>query len=67
MSENIKVHVNHAVAQNTGNPVLDSLVNLYMNQQYYDLNSLRACHSILLELAEKEPSGLKRQSIALVE
>ena len=47
-------------AQNTGNPVLDSLVNLMSGSGYaFDGNSLKKIHAVLLELAEKEPGGLK--------
>jgi hypothetical protein len=49
-----------ADVQNTGNPVLDTFANLAM--AYADrasLDSLRELHKIVLELAAKEPCGLR--------
>lgn len=48
------------VAQDTGNPVLDSTVNLLRGTQW-NVDALREVHKILLELAEKEPGGLQRR------
>jgi hypothetical protein len=47
--------------QDTGNPVLDSLVNLAasMPPTWLKPEYLRTLHGVLLELAEKEPGGLK--------
>ncbi|KKL71817.1 hypothetical protein LCGC14_2091080 [marine sediment metagenome] len=48
-------------SQNTGNPVLDSLVNL-MAEHNSRANEgvLESIHAILLKLAEQEPGGLRR-------
>ena len=47
------------MSQNTGNPVLDSLVNLATRAQV-EQNQLEFTHDILLKLAAKEPGGLRR-------
>jgi hypothetical protein len=47
-------------AQDTGNPVLDSVVNIMAGWGRADL--IREVHAVLLELAEKEPGGLARRS-----
>lgn len=46
--------------QNTGNPVLDSLVNLVLARGAFTVEQLSEWHGVLLELAEKEPGGLRR-------
>lgn len=46
--------------QNTGNPVLDSLVNIFAHRPSTPINKLSAIHAELLELAKKEPGGLRR-------
>lgn len=50
--------------QNTGNPVLDSLVNILANYQFNSvptmLESMGQIHAKLLELSVKEPGGLRR-------
>jgi len=46
-------------AQDTGNPVLDSLVNLLSSRATsLTPEALRDLHKVLLELAEQEPRGL---------
>lgn len=49
-------------AQNTRNPVLDSLVNIITSSsnRQWDAEEVEAMHALLLKLAEKEPGGLKR-------
>ena len=49
-------------AQNSGNPVLDSLVNISMACASQGEPQLRKLHAVLLDLAEKEPGGMKRPS-----
>lgn len=52
-------------SQDTGNPVLDSLVNLAGSMQIVPMaapQNLAALHAVLLQLAEKEPGGLKRRT-----
>lgn len=48
-------------AQDTGNPVLDSLVNLYAGNGF-SIEGLEAIHACLLKLAALEPGGLCRNS-----
>jgi len=55
MSE--KTQVVHGV-QNTGNPVLDSTVNVYMASGAAH-GAIKSIHALLLELAKQEPGGLK--------
>lgn len=47
--------------QDTGNPVLDSFVNIMASEprMFNSDEKIRAMHKMLLELAEKEPGGLK--------
>lgn len=46
--------------QDTGNPVLDSLVNLWSGQDPANkLGAIKELHELLLRLALKEPGGLK--------
>jgi hypothetical protein len=52
-------------AQNTGHPVLDSLVNIvsadpgiFYTYHEYGTQKIRELHDLLLELAQKEPGGL---------
>ena len=50
-------------AQNTRNPVLDSLVNLVVGtsvEQAWSLEAIEKAHEMLLRLAEKEPGGVQR-------
>lgn len=49
-------------AQNTGNPVLDTAVNLMVGLQWRSggLDDFKAIHAVILELAAKEPGGLRR-------
>lgn len=47
--------------QDTGNPVLDSTVNLASSMELRQFDHLRALHAIVLELAEAEPGGLMRR------
>lgn len=65
MAETVRLNVRPMTAQNSGNPVLDSLVNLLAGQAV-DLDVVEAVHATLLKLAEKEPGGLNR-SLNLVE
>lgn len=53
------------MAQDTGNPVLDSLVNIVMAapSQHSRADSIESLHATLLKLAEKEPGGLKRRGL----
>jgi hypothetical protein len=48
--------------QDTGNPVIDSTVNIFRafvsGRSTVSLDQLRPLHAALLELAEKEPGGL---------
>jgi len=46
--------------QNTGNPVLDSFVNLAANGHggLSGNESLKELHALVVELAQKEPGGL---------
>lgn len=47
-------------AQDTGNPVLDSLVNLFVpTAGAFSADGLRNIHQVLIELAKQEPGGLK--------
>ncbi len=46
--------------QDTGNPVLDSLVNLVQGAPGI-ANNLEKTYTLLLELAKKEPGGLNRR------
>ena len=52
--------------QNSGNPVLDSLVNIVTSGEWHrqdghllGLEDLKALHKVLRKLALKEPNGLK--------
>jgi len=56
MAENVQV----IVSQNTGNPVLDSLVNIASAREMSSSKQLEPIHDILLKLAAKEPGGLRR-------
>lgn len=44
--------------QDTGNPVLDSVVNILQGIGKTDIREL---HEIILEIANKEPGGLERR------
>jgi hypothetical protein len=51
--------------QNTGNPVLDSLVNLLVARSLsahepWNKEDFQATHELLLEAGAKEPGGLQR-------
>jgi len=47
--------------QNTGNPVLDSVVNLMEPRQgALTVEMLKQLHAAVLEMAAREPGGLKR-------
>ena len=47
--------------QNSGNPVLDSLVNIVRSKHMnLDPETLGKLHETLLGLARKEPGGLRR-------
>jgi hypothetical protein len=48
-------------AQDTGNPVLDSLINLSAASGGMNTASMKQLHAALLELAAAEPGGLKRR------
>ncbi len=48
--------------QDTGNPVLDSVVNLF---QAAPASDIRTLHETVLEIAKKEPGGLKRHKDAV--
>jgi len=50
--------------QDTGNPVLDSMVNIACSDllSAENMDALPQLHKILLELAGKEPGGLKARS-----
>jgi hypothetical protein len=54
---------NLAFVQNTGNPVLDSTVNitiaLALGKYSNPLDALETVHAMVLKIAEKEPGGLK--------
>lgn len=52
--------LSHGV-QDTGNPVLDSTINLVMATGGVTLETLRNIHTMVLELAAKEPGGLARR------
>lgn len=45
--------------QDTGNPILDSVVNLYLARAWPD--GIESVHKIVLEMAAKEPGGLMRR------
>lgn len=47
-----------ALVQDTGNPVLDSLVNIICAGRS-QLSGMESLHERLLKLAEKEPGGLR--------
>ncbi len=47
-------------AQDTGNPVLDSLINLLASGRSIP-KDMEKLHARLLDLAQKEPGGLKRK------
>ena len=48
------------VSQNTGSPVLDSLVNLMAGGDMPIIGkNLESTHAVLLRLAEQEPGGLE--------
>jgi hypothetical protein len=49
-----------SVAQNTGNPVLDSAVNILCGAGSCNIPQLEKLHEALLKLAVKEPGGLVR-------
>jgi len=51
-------------AQDTGNPVLDSLANIVSAEprMYRSEELIRALHELLVELAQNEPGGLKRRT-----
>lgn len=57
MSEKMRI----VGAQNTGNPVLDSVVNLYVGQPMDSgiREQMEDTHALLLKLAAKEPGELK--------
>jgi hypothetical protein len=57
---NVKVKPQPSAAQDTGNPVLDSLENLLAGD-VPDGPILMGYHKLLLELAAKEPGGLHRR------
>lgn len=49
------------MSQNTGNPVLDSLVNILAERPVSPgADYIRETHAALLACAEKEPGGLRR-------
>jgi len=50
--------------QHTGNPVLDSLVNLIsaMSDRTWKEKSIEEMHALLMKLAEAEPGGLRRHA-----
>lgn len=50
-----------AGSQNTGNPVLDSTVNIItaLASKVGGNNEIKAIHQLVLEMAKKEPGGLK--------
>jgi hypothetical protein len=52
--------------QDTGNPVLDSTINAVTSGVHIPpgpiADALRAVHAVILELAAKEPGGLKVRS-----
>ena len=49
--------------QNTGNPVLDSVVNLLEPRQGpLSGDLIKQIHAAVLEIAAKEPGGLKRSA-----
>ena len=50
--------INFSGPQNSGNPVLDTLVNLVAGR-HVDLETVRKVHALVLELAAQEPGGLK--------
>ena len=58
-------------AQDTGNPVLDSLVNIVASGLIiqttsvtdHDVESIRKLHTLLLELSTKEPGGLRKRKL----
>lgn len=52
--------------QDTGNPVLDSTVNILrtFNCGVAKDTFLRELHAVVLELAEKEPGGLKTHRVS---
>jgi hypothetical protein len=70
MSEQSKVTVTpqQITCQNTGNPVLDSLVNLLMARSLspaasgnqWDSSDFEETHRMLIEASAKEPDGLRR-------
>jgi len=50
--------------QDTGNPVLDSVVNIISSAGRSDAERIREVHKVILGLAGKEPNGLKRRGRA---
>ncbi len=53
--------------QNTGNPVLDSVVNLVCSGRVAaKVDEIKIAHDLLLELAAKELGGLKVHAPAVV-
>lgn len=58
---------NVSLVQDTGNPVLDSTVNLLMSKPNYSLapDHLREVHKVILELLELEPPSQKRKHVQL--
>ena len=46
-------------AQDTGNPVLDSVVNIVTAFGGLPINTIPKLHEMILEMAAKEPGGLR--------
>jgi hypothetical protein len=65
MSDKMKVDVNSKPIglQDTGNPVLDSVINLYVGAGVFppSIEVMNTLHKALSELAGKEPGGLFRR------
>ncbi len=56
-----EARVQSHAAQNTGNPVLDSVVNIIAAKHFIPTtSSIEELHKAVLAIAEKEPGGLSR-------
>ena len=53
--------------QDTGNPVLDSLVNLGAAMRPTSVDELKKLYDTLLEVAEREPGGLRQRRDCVAE
>jgi hypothetical protein len=63
MADEVQVEVKtRSGVQDTGNPVLDSVVNLLSGRTHFSREDILNLHEIVLSLAAKEPGGLKRRA-----